>query len=278
MEQGDGNQQAPQGQQQPAQAPQGGQGGEQPQAQPGQGQQQKRPVQLSKTAAQLKQMMVRERALKEREAKLAEKEKTIQEAEQERQIAKSDPLSYLKKNGWTYDQITKHVVNGPGPDPTEELKQELQQLKSELMETKKMTAEEKREEALNEARQAVRTTIEEADGYELVKATESYDQVFNTIVNHYEETGEVLSEDQAAKQIEEQLSGVVDRLLQTESVKKRLSGGEGRPEAKKTGMGTLGNADAAQRPSGSSDLDKLSEEESLAQIAEMVRKGQLPTD
>lgn len=286
MEQGDANKQAPQGQpqgQQPPAQPQGAQGGgeqKQPQAQPQQPPAQKKPVQLSQTAQRMQDMLRRERQLQEQEKKLTERESKVKEAEELAQVARTKPLDFLKKQGISYSDLTKQVINGPGPDPTEELQKELQQLKQEVTETKKQAEERKRQEALQEAQTAVQQTIEQAEGYDLIKATDSYDQVFQTIIEHYEQTGEVLSENDAAAKVEENLSSTVDRLLQLDVIKKRLggAGSEEAPQAKPTGMGTLDNAASAQRPSAAGNLDELSEEESIAKLAEMLQKGQLPTE
>jgi hypothetical protein len=176
--------------------------------------------------------------------------------------------------GVSYDELSRQVVQGGRPDPTQELKQEIQELKSRLTEQQKKDHEKQREEYLNDARNSVYDYLNSSDSYELIKATGSQEAVFQKILQHYEQTGDILSEDQAAQEVEENLSGVVDSMLKTSKVQQKLGGKqqtEGSQE-QPAQPNTLDNSVSKERTDVPSD-ELLPEEESIARLAQQLKHG-----
>lgn len=149
---------------------------------------------------------------KEREfkAKEAEFETKIQEAinkalSEYKAKLKADPLGELNNEGVTYDSLVEQAVNAPNP----ELKSV--QTKIEALEKKLTTAHEEaqkresaqREAAITQIRNDAKRLVESDPEFETIKTTESVEEVVGLIVKTFDDTGALLTVQDAAKQVEE---------------------------------------------------------------------------
>jgi hypothetical protein len=111
-------------------------------------------------------------------------------------------------------------------DPVQALRQDLEAFRQELTQLKTEREQHSREAMLGQIREQVVSDLRgRKDGYELIRATGAEDLVFQTIVTHFQTTGKMLTAEEAATQVEKNLSDQVDKVIALESVKKRLNGG-----------------------------------------------------
>ena len=215
--------------------------------------------------------MDREAKIRQAEATLKQREQAVSEANRLASLAKDNPLHFLDHVGVSYDDITKRVLQGERPDPTDSIRQEIQQLRNELDTRRQREEASQRQAALDEAKNLVTSFVEQSTDFPLTKAAGMQDLVFQRIYDHYSETGETLSEVNAAKEVEEYLSGVVDKLTKIESVQARFENQEPVTEAPPaTSLAqTLTNAHSASTPTRT-ETGMLPESESLKRAAAML--------
>ena len=174
-----------------------------------------------RAAEALRTLMDRERSIRESETALKSQAGEIERAKQLLNLAKANPLQFLNHVGTSYEDVTQQVLKGNRPDPTSGLKQELASLRKQFGVQQEREESFRKQAALDEARHLVSSYIDSSDQFPMVKAAGMQDLVFQRIHDHYNNTGEALSEASAAKEVEEYLSGVVDKLSELESVKSR---------------------------------------------------------
>lgn len=244
----------------------------------------------------------REKALREREAqidsKLLELEERFNQLQQpqEPQVEpepelpleyrlKKDPLNTLKDLGLSYEQLTNLALNDGKLTPEMQmdlLRQEIDQkysseiekLKQELEERDKRLEEEKYNEVVNNFKTELTNFVNDSEKYELIRANDASDLVYDVIEQHYGETGRILSKEEAADAVEEYLEEELEKLLKVGKVKNKLTPQEAAQQAAspKPTMTqkapTLSNAHsaAASKPSR-----PLTREESVARAASLLK-------
>jgi hypothetical protein len=216
--------------------------------------------------------MDRERSIRESETALKSQSGEIERAKQLLNLAKANPLQFLNHVGTSYEDVTQQVLKGNRPDPTSGLKQELASLRKQFGVQQEREESFRKQAALDEARHLVTSYIDSSDQFPMVKAAGMQDLVFQRIHDHYNNTGEALSEASAAKEVEEYLSGVVDKLSELESVKGRFAPKEEAKEAPDVIelANTLTNAHSASNPTRN-DESQLSDAESLKRAAALLQ-------
>lgn len=163
-----------------------------------------------------------QKALRLRQRKLEERERMIQEKESKyqsesflskdalREKAKSDFGGILEELGLTPDQAATFLLSQPQQlDPTIlEMKKSLQTQTSEFEKLKKQIEESQTksyEQAVSEIRKDVKHLVGANEEFELIKSTGSEETVVEFIRQYHETSGELLSTEEAAKQVEEYL-------------------------------------------------------------------------
>lgn len=224
-----------------------------------------------RAAEALRTLMDRERSIRESETALKSQSGEIERAKQLLNLAKANPLQFLNHVGTSYEDVTQQVLQGQRPDPTMGIKQELASLRKEFGVRQEREESFRRQAALDEARSLVTSYVDSSDQYPLTRAAGMQDLVFQRVHDHYNNTGEALSEASAAKEVEEYLSGVVDKLSELESVKSRFAPKEEATETLDVTelANTLTNAQSAFTPT-SKKSEMLSERESLRQAAALL--------
>lgn len=178
-------------------------------------------VQLARKEKALRAKTVAaETALKAREAALVAKEAELKAKEAEyttnyipKSRFKQDPLSILNEEGISYDEIASEILNPTKQDPR--VMAELARLKAQLDEQKQVQEQAKQSQAeqqklaynqaLNdihrEAVQLVRTEPE----YETIRASGEVREVTKLIERTFKEDGYLMSVEEAAKEVENEL-------------------------------------------------------------------------
>jgi len=195
---------------------------------------------------------------------------------------KKDPLGTLAELGLSFDTLTNLALND-GKLTTEmqmdlmrqEMDQkystELQQLRQELIEKEKRLEEEKYNDVVQNFKSELTQFINTDNKYELIRANDAVETVFEVIEKHYQETGRVMSKDEAADQVESFLEEEIEKLLKLEKLKKKIGMQEQQPqEAKqvKQPAPTLLNAHST---SASKPSRKLSRDESMFAAASLLK-------
>lgn len=139
-----------------------------------------------------------------------------------------DPFSVLKDNGLTYDQLTEKLLaqNGGIQDPVIlELQSQVKELREQLLEQKSsVESKEKQsyEQAVDVQRKAVTSLIESDQQFELIKATNSVEDVVQKIVDTFKKDNVLLTPMQAAQEIENLLTEEAFKLASVNKIKARL--------------------------------------------------------
>jgi hypothetical protein len=195
---------------------------------------------------------------------------------------KKDPLGTLAELGLSFDTLTNLALND-GKLTTEmqmdlmkqEMDQkystELQQLRQELVEKEKRLEEEKYNDVVQNFKSELTQFINTDNKYELIRANDAVETVFEVIEKHYQETGRVMSKDEAADQVESYLEEEIDKLLKLEKLKKKIGSQAQQPqEAKqvKQPAPTLLNAHST---SASKPSRNLSRDESMFAAASLLK-------
>ena len=249
-----------------------------------------------------KEKAVREReaAIKAQQAELESLKKQLEEQSgklksDEGSLAsrlKNEPLKVLSEMGLTFEDLSQIVLNEGNPTPEmlikrtrqeleaatkselEKTKQELEEFKKSLLEKEKQAEEAKVNEAktqyLTELTEFINETKNDSgdDKYELIKSNDSVQLVYDVVEAYYEETGKILSMQEAADHVEAELEERAKSILELKKFKQASKPIEQVEEKKETAP-TLSNALASQ--SSQKVERKLSKEESLREAAKLIR-------
>lgn len=222
------------------------------------------PISSPGVSQALKQLMDREASIREAQQQLSEQKRAVAEANALRDLAKSNPLDFLDRIGFSTEQLTEQLSQRGPSDPTQEIKSELQQLKEELAKRQQAEEQQRKEQALQEAQSIVKDFVySNADAYPLTSSAGMHELVYQRIYDHYINTREALSEADAAKEIEDYLAGIKAKWLQERD--------EEQPSVTSKPSTTLTNSLAAQNPTRVEDRKFLSEDESILKAASLLQ-------
>jgi len=188
---------------------------------------------------------------------------------------KREPIKVLQEQGFTVEQLAEMILNDG--NPTQDMKmseyerrmsQKLEEMEKKIAEKEAKEQEAKYSAAVEQFKGQLVDFINKDETYELIKANDQADLVFQIIEQHHDETGEILSNKEACDAVEEYLLEEAKKLVDREKVKKLLQ-----PQPPKAPQGksspTLSNAQAAQ--ASSKPGRKLSEDESKAEAAKLLK-------
>lgn len=217
-----------------------------------------------------------ERAAKEK----ADRLKALEEFESLKQKAKSDPLAYLQAGGIDYQLITDYLL-GENQTPTqesklEELERRLEAERQERLAREEAAKSEKRERALGRFKHSIESHIENnVEAYELIKANDAKELVFEVAIERYNEEGKVPDIKECADMVEAYLEKELDKLKALKKVQSRFAPVMPEPKDSKElpkldlGPKTLTNQVVSQVPPQTKPL--LSADESIKRAASLIR-------
>ncbi len=215
------------------------------------------PPQYESLAKKEVEIRALERNVKAKEAALDTKikEAVDQALAQFKGKLKESPLDVLNEEGLTYDQLVEQQLNQPDPAIRALTKdiQSVKQQQEQLAKQAKDAADSQRTSAIKQIEFNVKRLVENDAQYETVKATDSIKDVVDKIVQHFDETGELLTPEIAAKQIEDELFEEVMKYSQLSKVKAKLAPSlseavEKQVPAEKLTATTLTNSMSATKP------------------------------
>ena len=175
------------------------------------------PVAAPRAAEALKALISQEKASREAHQAAQEQQAAIAQSRAMQELAKSDPVSFLERSGIKREDISKRLDDTA--DPVSGIREDISTLRTELQQQREAAEQARMDAALSEARSQVHSYVQSAEDTPLVRATGSADQVWQVMTNHHQATGQVISEAEAARQVEAHLSSQIDKLLEGESTR-----------------------------------------------------------
>lgn len=208
--------------------------------------------------------------------------------------SKQNPLDALSALGLDYKKLTDEFILRPEPTEQDKVQSYVKSLEEKLaaIENKLSKQDEESKKAQEEAKKAQQERAKQnylshlneyveknAEKYELIKANDAADLIYEVMEAHYnrteQETGEpeILSEEQAADMVEAHLLEEAKKIAQANKIK-GLLGVQAKPqqEPQKTPTGksqTLSNNMSQQVPTKTEKY--MSDEESKRYIASMLK-------
>ena len=192
---------------------------------------------------------------------------------------KQDPLKALEELGISYTDLTNMTLNDGKMSVDmkmnlmrEELdskyKSEVESLKNELLDYKKEQEQNKYNKQEQDFVTELTSFINNTEEYELIRANDSVNLVYDVISQHYTNTGRILQNKEAADHVELYLLGEAKKLMK---LKKLGIAQESKPvSVKQPETKTLSNA-LATGVSNTRTGKLLSDEESKLAAAAMIR-------
>ena len=173
----------------------------------------------------------REREILQREQQFKEQYGQYEGYQKERELLKKDPVGFLEKNGWSFQDLADYVLNDRKKTPDMQVS-ELQK-KIEALETERREERERKEQAeqqkkyqeiIDAHKEKIKTTVNEAgEKYELISHFGEYDMVYDVIDAYYRNNGSILDIDKAAAEVEKYLEDRFSKAVSTNKLKKRFN-------------------------------------------------------
>ncbi len=177
-------------------------------------------INTPRAAEALRALMAQEKSARSAREQAEEQNAAVQQSQALQQLAKADPVAFLERSGIKREDVSKRLASQE--DPVAGIRDEMAHLRQELSQQREAADQARMDAALGEAREQVRTYISSAEDAPLTRITGSADQVWQLMTQHHQSTGEVMSEQEAARQVEAHLTGQIDKLLESEATRKLI--------------------------------------------------------
>lgn len=181
-----------------------------------------------------------DQAFKAREAALATKEAeltakgTPQAPDYSNYISKDlfnkDPIAALQQAESSYEKLTQQILDQGNMDPRVErmhqaLEAKIAKLEAELADGKKSQESAQAESyktAVAQITQDVKQMVKADPTYEMIKVTNSYKDVVELIEATFKDTGRLMTNEEAAQEVEDYLTEQAEKLAKTNKIRSRL--------------------------------------------------------
>jgi hypothetical protein len=178
----------------------------------------------------------RERMLMQRENELKQKLGQAGSVDELKELASKDPLKLLEKFGLSYDKLTDLYA---GMVPEDETRSKVNNVTKELEDLKRKLEEGQAEGQMKEIMRVKDAKLEglkslasrEGSDYTLVSQFGNFDDVLLYMSEHYNATGEILSDDEALEHVERRLEESL-KVLKGNAKLQKLFGLSEEPEQK----------------------------------------------
>lgn len=139
-----------------------------------------------------------------------------------------DPYSVMLEAGLTADQATALLLNQPNSSDQRVmlLEKELKELRAAQDDTSKRFSDNQNqqyEQAVNQIRNDVKILVDSDESFETIKALSAQDAVVDLIKATFEQDGTLMTNEEAAKEVEEHLLSEAMKMAQIKKVKARLA-------------------------------------------------------
>lgn len=170
-------------------------------------------------------MRTREKELQTKEASFKSQESEIAAMKAQIQKLKENPLEVLNSLGITYDQLVEQAVNQPNPE-LQSVQNEIKALKDAQKaseEASKSRESAQRDAAIKQIEHDVTDLVENNPEFSTVKEAGAASDVVELIVKTFDETGKLLTVDEAAQAIETELFEEAMKITGFSKVKAKLT-------------------------------------------------------
>lgn len=181
---------------------------------------------FAKRERQLRKM---QQDLQEQKQALEAKQKQYETDYVPKSKLKEDPWSILQETGLDYDQLTESLLAQPTDPASRALMSKLKALEAKMYESERnaqqsqaQQAEQVKTQLLNE----IKITTQGNEHFELIEQTGSHDAVVELIESRYNTTGELLTVQEAAEQIENYLLDEAYKIAQSKKVQAKFKPAE----------------------------------------------------
>lgn len=185
------------------------------------------------TALAKKQQIVQQRelAIKEKEAALAAKEADYIPKSKITEGVNVNALQAVKDYlGMDYEELTNLILSQTqGADPVKELKSEIQQLKT----NEEQRVSKQYEATVNQYKREISTLVDKDENFVTIKEENAQDAVLQHILETFEKDNEMLSVEEASKDIEDFLVDEAIKKSSLTKVKAKLSPPPAKQEEKR---------------------------------------------
>lgn len=183
-----------------------------------------------------KELFLREKELKER-MKLVERYETLDKLKAE------DPFKFMQEQGVDFDKLVERAAK-EGQEPTvddkvEALQKRLEDALKRLEEKERLEAQTKEQQVIDNYRRKVHDEVKaDPEKFELIHLSESFDDVFDLIHEHFEKTraetgqGEIIPTAQAAQMVEDYLMQSYQKVVKAKKLMGSPQGKQAEPEMK----------------------------------------------
>jgi len=196
---------------------------------------------------------------------------------------KKDPLRALEDMGLSYDKLTELALNDGKLTPEmqmrlmrEELegdyRKKFEELENRLIEKEKSDEQRRYDDIQRGFQNEIEDFVESnADRYELIKANEANDIIYDVIEEHYNDTGRILDIEEAAEAVESYLEEEAEKIFKLGKFRSKfgIENDFEQEESPRQSQVTLSNAMSAQ--ANERVGRKLSDDESKALAAKMLK-------
>lgn len=142
-----------------------------------------------------------------------------------------DPFGMMQELGISYDQLTEMALNQPQVDSAtkaylDKLERETQAIREELKSNKQSQEEQQKkayDQAVNQIRKEAQQLVKDNPDFETIKETGSVDDVVDLIEQTYKKSGELLSVEDAAKEVEEYLIEEALKISRIKKIQQRMA-------------------------------------------------------
>lgn len=172
----------------------------------------------------------REREILQREQQFKDQYGQYESYQKERELLKSNPVEFLEKNGWKFNELADYVLNDQKPTAdrqVSELQKRIDQLenerKMEIEQRQKAEQDQKNQAQITQFKENMKAQITGKDDYELVNHFGEYDLVYDVIENYFNQYKTILPVDKAAAEVENYLEKQFTRAAETNKFKKRFN-------------------------------------------------------
>lgn len=222
-----------------------------------------------------KTILAQQRAMQEKAKDL----EALTKYEEAKKNAKQNPIAILESLGLDYKYLTDYILNDNKPTTEGKLgtlEQQVQALQQQLAQKEQLEKQMKQEQTINQFKYAIKDHVDKnGDAFELIRANDAYETVFEVASNVFDETGEIPDIDDVAKQVETYLEGEVEKLTKVKKVLNKFAPPPPAPEAspqvdtKPSLSKTLTNASVSSVPGTTTKT--LSPDESVRRAAAKLK-------
>lgn len=182
-------------------------------------------------ASRFAELARRDKAIRQEKRRLAEEKARLARWQEAESLAKQDPLAVLERLGLSYEQLTERqfqrfAEKAQKDDPNFRLKSIEDKIREYEEQAQRQQQEMKKAEVDRQLAQFKRQVADHVESnkekFELVSAQRAHEDVYGLIEAHFAQTGEVMSIDQAATLVEQQLEEEAEPLLKAKKLRAKL--------------------------------------------------------